>query len=304
MHFVQVLIDAAALGSLYALSALAIGLVFGIMRLINFAQGDFITIGAYALIVPSTQLIATLYIGAWPWPALIVAIIAICVVAALVTERAAFRPLRTADPSTLLITSFAVSFLIQHLILLIYSGRPKAAGIFENLTEPIVLFGNLRIPGVHLLTTGVTIAFLIFLALFLKKTRVGVQMRAVAHDFLMARLLGVRGNAVIVIAFTMSGILAAIVALILVTQTGVLDFRMGVLLVIYAFFATVLGGMGSLVGAALGGFLVGIVSVFLQAYLPDDLRPYRDAFLFGIIILVLLIRPEGLVVGRSARERV
>ena len=120
----------------------------------------------------------------------------------------------------------------------------------------------------------------------------------------MARLLGVRGNVVIVIAFAISGLLAALVALILVTQTGILDYRMGVLLVIYAFFATVVGGMGSLVGAALGGFLVGIVSVFLQAYLPEDLRPYRDAFLFGIVILIVLIRPEGLDVGRSARERV
>ncbi len=304
MYFLQVLIDAAALGSLFALSALAIGLVFGIMRLINFAQGDFITIGAYALIVPSTNLIATKFIGAWPWPIMIISVVAICVLAALITERTAFRPLRDADASTLLITSFAVSFLIQNLILLVYSGRPKAAGLFENLTEPIILFSDLRVPGIQLVTTGITIAFVIVLAVFLKKTRIGIQMRAVAQDFHMARLLGVRGNVVFVIAFAISGFLAAMVALILVTQTGILDFRMGVLLVIYAFFATVMGGMGSLVGAALGGFLVGIVSVFLQAYLPDDLRPYRDAFLFGIILLILLIRPEGLVVGRGARERV
>lgn len=304
MHIIQVLIDAASLGSLYALSALAIGLVFGIMRLINFAQGDFITIGGYALIVPSAAMVADLFIGAWPWFLMVPAVIAVCVVAALITERAAFRPLRNADASTLLISSFAVSFFIQNLILIIYTGRPKSAGIFQELTEPVHLFGELRVPIIQLITTGVTILLLGGLALFLKKTAVGVQMRAVAEDFRMARLLGVRGQRVIAIAFALSGLLGGVVSILLVTQTGVLDYRMGVLLVVYAFFATVLGGMGSLIGAAVGGFVVGGMSVLLQAYLPGDLRPYRDAFLFGLVILILLVRPQGLVAGRSARERV
>jgi branched-chain amino acid transport system permease protein len=160
------------------------------------------------------------------------------------------------------------------------------------------------VPRIQLLTSIVAIVLLIALALFLKRTRVGVEMRAVAEDFRMARLLGVRSNRVITVAFALSGVLAGTVALLLVTQTGVLDFRMGVFLAVYAFFATVLGGMGSLVGAAVGGYLVGGLSVVLQAYLPDDLRPYRDAFLFGIVIVLLLVRPQGLVVGRSARERV
>jgi branched-chain amino acid transport system permease protein len=304
MHFVQVLIDAASLGSLYALSALAIGLVFGIMRLINFAQGDFVTIGGYALIVPSAAMVAEPSIGAWPWFLMVPAVILVCIGAALITERAAFRPLREADASTLLIASFAVSFFIQNLILIVYTGRPKAAGIFQQLTEPVVLFRDLRVPIIQLVTTGVTAAMLTGLALFLKKTDLGVQMRAVAEDFRMARLLGVRGQRVIAIAFGISGFLGAIVSLLLVTQTGVLDFRMGVLLIVYAFFATVLGGMGSLVGAALGGFIVGGVSVLLQAYLPTDLRPYRDAFLFGFVILLLLVRPQGLIAGRGAAERV
>jgi branched-chain amino acid transport system permease protein len=302
--FLQVLIDAFALGSLYALSALAIGLVFGIMRLINFAHGDLITIGGYALIVPSSQMVAELFIGDWPWIFMVPAIVAICTAAALLTERIAFRPVRQADPATLLITSFAVSFFIQNLILIIYTGRPKAAGIFHEMTTSVALMEGLRVPRIQLLTSIVAIVLLIALALFLKRTRVGVEMRAVAEDFRMARLLGVRSNRVITVAFALSGVLAGTVALLLVTQTGVLDFRMGVFLAVYAFFATVLGGMGSLVGAAVGGYLVGGLSVVLQAYLPDDLRPYRDAFLFGIVIVLLLVRPQGLVVGRSARERV
>jgi branched-chain amino acid transport system permease protein len=302
--FLQVLIDAFALGSLYALSALAIGLVFGIMRLINFAQGDLITIGGYALIVPSSQMVAELFIADWPWIFMVPAIVAICTAAALLTERIAFRPVRQADPATLLITSFAVSFFIQNLILIIYTGRPKAAGIFREMTTSVALMEGLTVARIQLLTSIVAIVLLATLALFLKRTRLGVEMRAVAEDFRMARLLGVRSNRVIMVAFALSGVLAGTVALLLVTQTGVLDFRMGLFLAVYAFFATVLGGMGSLVGAAVGGYLVGGMSVVLQAYLPGDLRPYRDAFVFGIVIVLLLVRPQGLVVGRSARERV
>jgi branched-chain amino acid transport system permease protein len=302
--FAQVLIDGFSLGSLYALSALAIGLVFGIMRLINFAYGDLITIGGYALIVPSSQMVAQLFIGAWPWAFMVPAILAICTVAALLTERIAFRPVREADPATLLITSFAVSFFIQNLILIIYTGRPKAAGIFPGLAGSIALMPGLTVPRIQLLTSLVSVILVMALTLLLKRTRTGVEMRAVAEDFRMARLLGVRSNRVIMVAFALSGVLAGTVSLLLVMQTGVLDFRMGVFLAVYAFFATVLGGMGSLIGAAVGGYVIGGLSIVLQTYLPNDLRPYRDAFLFGIVVVLLLIRPQGLFVARSARDRV
>ena len=303
MSTLQVIIDALALGSIYALSALAIGLVFGIMRLINFAQGDFVTIGAYALIVPSSQMVAQKFIGAFPILLMVPTIIFVCVVAALATERVAFRPVRRAEPSTLLITSFAVSFLIQNVILIIYGGQPKSVGLFPALSGTSVELGSLRVPSNQFTTCVVAFTLIAGLSLFLRFTRIGVEMRAVAEDFLMARLLGVRSNAVIVAAFALSGGLAGAVALLLVSQTGVLDFRMGVFLGVYAFFATVLGGMGSLVGAAVGGYLLGALSVCLQSFLPDDLRPYRDAFLFAIVILILLVRPQGLFV-RSGRERV
>jgi branched-chain amino acid transport system permease protein len=304
VDFLQVVVDAASLGSLYALLALAIGLLFGIMRLVNFAQGDYITLGGYALILPSGDAVATMFVGNWPWPVMVLTVVAVCVIAALLTERLVFRPLRRADPETLLIASFAVSFLIQNIILVVYGGRPKSAGILDGLTESVTLFGNLRIAGVELVTLAAVAVFLTALALFLRYTTLGVEMRAVAEDFRMAQLLGVRGNRVIALAFGLTGLIGGITSVLIVAQTGVLDYRMGVLMIVYAFFATVVGGMGSLVGAALGGFVLGSLSVFLQAYLPVDLRPFRDAFLFAIVIGVLLVRPQGLIVPRSARERV
>lgn len=304
LDFLQVVVDAASLGSLYALLALAIGLLFGIMRLVNFAQGDYITLGAYSLILPSGDAAATLFVGSWPWPVMVLTIVAVCVIAALLTERLVFRPLRRADPETLLIASFAVSFLIQNVILVVYGGRPKSVGILDGLTELVTLFGSLRVAGIELVTLA-TVAFLLTaLVLFLRRTNLGVQMRAVAEDFRMAQLLGVRGNRVIALAFGLSGLIGGVTSVLIVAQTGVLDYRMGVLVIVYAFFATVVGGMGSLVGAALGGFVIGTLSVFLQAYLPVDMRPFRDAFLFAIVIGILLMRPQGLIVPRSARERV
>lgn len=302
-NFLQVMVDAIALGSLLALVALAIGLVFGVMRLINFAQGDYITIGAYALVVPAASLTPTLLIGALPVPLMVAGVLLVVVLLALATERVAFRPLRDSDPATLLISSFAVSYFLQHMIMLVHTGRPKSIGIGQALTTPIDVFG-LRVPGIQVVTMGVTAVLLIALVLFLKRTPMGVQMRAAAENFQMARLLGVPANRVIAMAFVISGVLGGTVSLLLIVQTGTLDIRMGLMPVIFAFFATVIGGMGSLVGAALGGFLVGVASVLLQSYLPDGLRPFRDAFVFGLVIIILLVRPKGLIVTGAAKERV
>ncbi|MCG6115841.1 MAG: branched-chain amino acid ABC transporter permease [Mesorhizobium sp.] len=303
MNFLQILVDAIALGSLYALVALAIGLVFGVMRLINFAQGDYITIGAYALVVPTASLTPPLLLGAWPVPFMIVGVLFVALVLALATERIAFRPLRDTSPATLLISSFAVSYFLQHLVMLIHTGRPKSVGIGGSLTSAVDVYG-LRVPGVQILTMAVTATLLISLVVFLKRTSIGIQMRAAAENFQMARLLGVPANLVIAVAFAISGLLAGVVSLLLIVQTGTLDMRMGMMPVIYAFFATVIGGMGSLPGAALGGFLVGVVSVLLQAYLPVEIRPFRDAFVFTLVILILLVRPQGLIVTGAAKERV
>lgn len=199
IEFLQNLIDALALGSIYALVALGIGLLFGILRLINFAHGDFITIGAYALIVPSSDVTARLLIGAWTWPVMIPAVCLIVVVAALLTDALVFRPLRRASSPTLMIASFAASYIIQNAVLMGYGSRPKAVDLWSAANTQIYL-GTLRVPMLQLITLGATLVLMTALSLFLKWTRYGVQMRAAAEDFRMAQFLGVRGNVVIGLA--------------------------------------------------------------------------------------------------------
>ena len=143
---------------------------------------------------------------------------------------------------------------------------------------------------------------LLTLMAFLRYTPMGVAIRAASEDFRMARLLGVRANRVIAVAFAISGFLAAVVSLLLVAQTGVLSFHMGIPLVLFAFVATVVGGMGSLAGAVLGGFVVGVASVVFQTALPIELRPNRDVFVYGMVLLILLLRPRGLVKVKSIEE--
>lgn len=303
VYFLQTLIDGAALGSLYALVALAIGLVFGIMRLINFTQSDYITYGAYALIVPSAAATPVLLIGAWPAVPMLIAIIGLVIALAIATERFAFRPLRDVEPETLLISSFALSYLLQHVAMAVYTTRPKSIAFGNWLGEPLLLLG-LRIPLIQMVTLAVTGTLLAVLVLMLRYTDFGIQVRAAAENYRMARLLGVRANVVVAGCFAISGSIGAIVALLLVSQTGSLDIFMGVMPVIIAFFATVIGGMGSLLGAVLGGFVVGMAGQMLQAYLPSGLREFRDAFVFGLAILILLVRPEGLVPAGRVGKRI
>ena len=283
-------VDAISLGSLYALFALGIALIFGIMQLVNFAHGELIMVGGYALF----------FLGHPPWPLLIAGVLVIVIAFALVMERVAFRPVRGANPATLLVTSFAVSFFLQNLAILIFSSRPKAVALSPIFTEFFAV-GGLRIAKLNVLIVLVTILLLTGLAAFLKKTPLGVQMRAAAEDFGMARLLGVRANTVIATAFAISGLLAGAAALLLEAQTATLTPTMGLNPVIIAFVATVIGGMASLPGAVLGGFTLGCLTVALQASLPLEFRAYRDAFAFGLLILILLVRPTG-IFGESLGE--
>ena len=300
---VQNIIDALSLGSLFALTSLGIGLIFGIMRLINFAHGDLIMIGAYALIVPSAAVAPQLFIGAWHPAAAVAAIVLIVILFAVACERLAFRPLRQADPSVLLIASFALSFFFQNLVLLIYEGRPKGVDLWPVLTDPFLL-GEIRLPRLQIVMIAATAALLLLLVLFLKRTAIGRQMRAASEDFMMARFLGVRANRVIAAAFAISGLLAAVISLLFVVQNGVLKFDMGVPLVLAAFVGTVVGGMGSLVGAVVGGFVVGVASVFFQIVLPLEMRLNRDAWVYGLILLILLLRPGGIVKVKAVEERI
>jgi branched-chain amino acid transport system permease protein len=290
---IQTLADAISVGGLYALTALGIGLIFGVMRLINFAHGSLIMICGYALLALFGQPVVVMLIGG----------LLAAVLLALAIERAAFRPLRDADPATLLISSFAVSFFLEKTLILVVGSRPKGIDFLPELGRQVDVFG-VRLQGLQIVTILVSAILLAGLSWFLKATRFGVQMRAAAEDFRMARVLGVRANRVIAGAFALSGLLAATVCCLVVAQTGILQPRMGLQLVIIAFVGTVIGGLGSLTGAALGGFLVGVATILLQALLPPDLRVFREAFVFVAVTLVLLFRPKGLIPARGLKERV
>jgi branched-chain amino acid transport system permease protein len=290
---IQNAIDAVSLGAVYALAALGIGLIFSIMRLINFAHGELIMVGGFTLYVLVGQ----------PYLIMMLAAAIVTTILALGMERVAFRPMRNANPATLLIASFAVSFLIQHVALMVFGSRAMGVSFMSELGQSVE-FAGLRVPRLQIVTIVVTIALLAGLVLFFRMSRMGTQMRAAAEDFTMARLVGVRANRVIAVAFAMSGVLATLVSFYLVAQTGSVSYKMGVSMVLIAFVASVVGGMGSLAGAALGGFIIGIVSVTLQAYLPVDFRPYRDAFVFLLFFAFLLWRPQGLLVRKSELERV
>jgi branched-chain amino acid transport system permease protein len=290
---IQHAFDAISLGSLDAMLALGVALVFGVMRLVNFAWGELVMIGGFTIYAMDTV----------PWPAVVVAVAAVASVAALVMERIAFRPVRGANPTTLLVTSFAVSILLQNVGAIIWGRRAKGVGFGGKLAEPVVIGGK-SIALVDVVSIGVAIGVVAGVALFLKRTRTGLAMRAAAEDFVMARLLGVSANTVIAATFAVSGLLAGVAALLLVSSTGTVQITMGLQPVLIGFVATVIGGMGSLVGASLGGFVLGVLTVVMQTALPLSARGYRDAVVFGIVIAILLVRPGGLVSSTALEERV
>jgi branched-chain amino acid transport system permease protein len=290
---IQILVDALSVGGLYALTALGVGLIFGVMRLANFAHGEFVTVPAYVLFALSGMPIIVAFLAA----------VLVAVALAIVTERFAFRPIRNADPATMLISSFAVSMFLQKLLVFGAGSRVKTLDPLPMLSGPVRI-GSVELSSLKLVTIAVCFASLAILAYFIRRTRYGLQMRGAAENFTMSRLVGVRANVVISLAFALSGVLAAVVALLFAAQTGFVQPRFGVQLVIIAFVATVIGGLGSLEGAVAGGFLVGIVSTLLQAFLPPDFRPFREAFLFLAVILVLLARPQGLFPASGLKERV
>lgn len=303
-YIIQTIISALSFGSFYALGALGIGLLFSVLRLINFAHGDFITIGGYALIVPSSAVVATVLIGGFHPVLLVICVVAIVIIVALLSYFLVFQHVQNSSPATMMIVSFALGYTLQNIILMIYGGRPKAVNLFPEMTGQVQISDGVSVQILQLVIIAVTWILLIALVLFLRRTKVGVQMRAAAEDFRMARMLGVNGKSVIALAFILSGLLAGIMSLLFVTQTGVLTFRMGTPIMLFFFIATVIGGMGSLVGAVVGGYAVGIVSVVLAAVLPGDIRIFRDALVFLIVIIILLGRPQGLVLTKAARERV
>jgi branched-chain amino acid transport system permease protein len=290
---VQLLVDAVSLGGLYALLALGIALIFGIMGLINFAYGELLMVGGYALVLLTNAPTVLMLAGT----ALVV------VVAALLMDRIAFRPARGADATTLLVTSFALSYLLQNLAILIFGSFPRTTPVGSGLDRSFFI-GGVAISELDIVVMCVAGALIVALAQLIRRTAVGIRMRAAAEDFVMARMLGVRADRIIAVGFGISGFLAAVAAFFLVAQTGSVSPVFGVSPVLVAFIATILGGLGSLAGAVLAGFGLGAVTVVFQEVLPAGLVPYREAFVFTVVLLTLILRPEGLVPRRARAARV
>jgi branched-chain amino acid transport system permease protein len=290
----QQLIDAVALGALYGLVAVGIGLVFGIMRLVNFAYGELITAGGYTLA----------YLSGEPSAVAIVACVAVVVALALLQERIAFRPLRGASPATMLVATFAVSFLLQNVYLLWFGSRGKAVSTLGGLNRAIDV-GSLRIRWISIVALLVGAGLLAATTLLLNRTSIGLHMRAAAADFRTARILGVRANRVIMLSFVVSGFLAAAVSVLLTVQSPLVTPDYGVSVTIFALVGVVLGGLDRLVSATLGGFAIGFATSFVGARLPTSASVYLPSVIYGAVIVVLLLRPGGLFApGRSAVERV
>lgn len=290
---VQFCIDAASLGGLYALLALGLGLVFGVLGLANFAHGEFVMIGAYVLFIAAGL----------AWPLASIAALVIVIGAALMLNVVAFRPMKDTSPATLMIASFAASFTLQNLAVMAFGARAKTVDFVPALLTQVSV-GDLRISAISIVTIAVTVLLTTGCAALIGFTTLGQEIRAVSEKPLMARLVGVRTDRVVAASFAMSAALATAASLLLVAQTGTVAPSMGSQLAAIGFIATVIGGVGSLVGCALGGFLVGALTVLLQLTLPADVQPFRDAFVFGGVIAVLLLRPQGLVSSSWRRERV
>ena len=293
-EFLQQLVNGLSLGSTYALLALGLAIVFSIFGLVNFAYGELITIAAYMMYACSGL--------GLPWIAQAVIGIIAAVVASMLMDVIAFRPVRHADGTTMLITSFGVAIAVQAIVTIVVSARSRTVPQPEWSSESLSFFG-LTLPSYQLFTVIITAVALIGLVLILQRTTFGLAMRASAENFQTARLLGVRSNRMVSSAFALSGLLAGIGAVLILARTGgALTPTMGVAPVLKAFVAIVIGGIGSLGGAVVGGLALGVAEIALRAYLPGDISGLTDGILFALVVVVVLLRPQG-IMGLKERLR-
>jgi branched-chain amino acid transport system permease protein len=295
MSAAQTIIDGLALGALYALVAIGIALVFGVLQLINFAQGEVITAGAYSLYLTRNL----------PVAASIVICFAVCIGLSVAIERIAFRPLRGAAPATTLVATFAVAFALEAVWLIAFGTNGKAADRLPTINQ-IAIRGSLNLRWITILEVIAGLILLGGTALMLGRTSIGLQMRAAASDFRTARLLGVRTNAVISFAFVIAGVMAAVVALLFTVQQPLVTPTFGLDITIIALVGAVVGGVERLWSATAGGFAIGFATSVLNDVLPASQQKFQTAWVFLLVIVLLLLRPAGLFtpLRRSTVERV
>jgi len=292
-EFMQHLANGTSLGSLYALMAIGYTMVYGILRLINFAHGDIFMIGAYLTYygIVYTPL---------PWWAVFILAPVLTGIMGLILEKLAYKPLRGSPRITVLISAIGASFLLQNLGTLVFGGRPKAFPI------PKMLSGTLNIGGVSIAVISIvipiiTIILLLTLTFIIQKTKTGMAMRALSKDFETASLMGININKVISITFFLGSFLAAVGGIMWGIKYPQLVPLMGVVPGLKCFIAAVIGGIGNITGAVIGGFILGLGEILIIAFLPT-LTGYRDAFAFVLLIIILLVKPTGLMGERQAEK--
>ncbi|PWM35306.1 MAG: branched-chain amino acid ABC transporter permease [Oscillospiraceae bacterium] len=291
MQFIGALISGLNLGSIYALIALGYTMVYGIAKMLNFAHGDIIMVGAYSVIVSAVTLKLP------PVVAILIAVV-VCAALGVTIEFLAYRPLRQSPPLAVLITAIGVSYLLQNLALLIFGPEQKSTPALFDL--PSLTLGGVTVDGITLLTLGVTAAIMVGLTLFINLTRMGKAMRAVSEDRDAAELMGISVNKTITITFAIGSALAAVASVFFGATYTYIKPTTGSMPGIKAFTAAVFGGIGSIPGAMLGGILLGLIEQLSKVYISTL---WSDAVVFGVLVLVLVFKPAGLL-GKRVREKV
>lgn len=290
MNFLSNMISGLSLGSIYALIALGYTMVYGIAKMLNFAHGDIIMVGAFAAIVSVTTL------GFSPIITIVICI-SVCVVFGILIEKLAYKPLRTAPPLSVLITAIGVSYFLQSLALIIFGSNQRSFPKIIDVSP--VHIKQLTINGEAIATLAITVIIMVCLTLFINKTKTGKAMRSVSEDKEAAELMGVNVNKTISTTFAIGSALAAIAGIFFGSTYGFIGPYSGSMPGIKAFVAAVFGGIGSIPGAMVGGILLGIIESMAKAYISTELS---DAIVFGILIIVLLIKPTGLLCKKISEK--
>lgn len=293
MTFITNLINGVSLGSIYAVIALGYTMVYGIAKMLNFAHGDVIMVGAYIVFA------LTSYAGVNPYLALVISMAA-CTLLGMAIERFAYKPLRGASPLAVLITAIGVSYFLQNMTLLIFGSQAKSFTSIVNLPALTLAGGKITISAETIVTIIVSLIIMVSLTLFVNKTKPGRAMLAVSEDKGAAQLMGVNVNATISLTFAIGSGLAAVAGVLLCSAYPTLSSQTGAMPGIKAFVAAVLGGIGSIPGAVIGGVLIGVIEILSRSYISSQMA---DAIVFAVLIIVLLVKPTG-ILGKKYIEKV
>ena len=284
--FLQQMVNGFSLWSMYALIAIGYTIVYGVLRLINFAHGDIMMVGAYVALFSMTSM-------SWAFGFALIVAVVVSAILGISTDKIAYKPLRNAPRISLLITAIGISFLLENIFQVVFGGTPRSFSVppfFEN----IIKIGAINLPVSAIFVPVITIFLLCIVLYLLYKTKYGIAIRALAFDINTVNLMGIDANLIIAVVFAIGSSLAAIGGVFWAINYPSIDPLMGVLIGLKAFGAAVLGGIGSVGGAVLGGFIIGFSEVVAVALFPD-LAGFKDAFAFIFLILVLLFRPTGIL---------